>query len=169
MLTLWRLWLVAVLGLLPALATASSEAPQLLEFEHRNLRSGEVTDLTHLAGQPVVMMFFEPDCSWCIKQARILDKLQQQQHNSFIPVMLGVHGNRLALKRALFDLGVSLPAYQASRALEREMGGIPATPILLVADKQGHYLRYFRGLTTPEQLIPLLSSTAKPELAGLQQ
>ena len=153
---LWQVWLVAVLGLFPALAAADSSAPQLLGFEHKNLRSGEVTDLSQLSGKPVAMMFFEPDCSWCVKQARILDSLKQQCQGSFTPVMLGVHGNRMALKRVLFDLGVKLPAYKASKSLVRKMGGIPATPIMLVTDELGRYRRYFRGMTGPDKLKPLL-------------
>lgn len=159
----WRVCLLAVLGLAPALTSATTskqrqEQPQLLGFEHKNLRSGQVTDLTQLAGKPVAMMFFEPECSWCIKQARILEKLQSQCENSFTPVMLGVHGNRVALKRALFDLGVKLPAYKASKPLVQAMGGIPATPILLVTDKEGRYRQYYRGMTTKDKLQPLLCS-----------
>lgn len=157
MIKYWQVYLLAVLGLAPALTGATStEQPQLLGFEHKNLRSGQVTDLTQLAGKPVAMMFFEPECSWCIKQAKILERLQTQCEQSFTSVMLGVHGNRVALKRALFDLGVKLPAYKASKPLVKAMGGIPATPILLVTDKEGRYRQYYRGMTTKDKLTPLL-------------
>lgn len=153
----WRYLIAAGLLWLPLQGAAEeAEAPQLLGYEHKNLRSGEVTDLTALKGKPVAMMFFEPDCSWCIKQARLFAGLQEQCQQQFSTVLLGVHGKQIALKRTLFDLGVKLPAYQASKALLHDMGGIPATPIMLITDEQGRYRRYFRGMTEQEQLTPLL-------------
>ncbi len=165
---IWRLGITSVLLLVSSLGFANSDdKPQLLGFEHKNLRSGQVTDLKQLKGKPVAIMFFEPECSWCIKQARVLNQLQEQCNQSFTPVMLGVHGNFVALKRALFDLGVKLPAYRASKSLVKAMGGIPATPIMLVTDEQGRYRKYYRGLTKETKLKPLLCEPQTATIASL--
>ncbi|QIZ78710.1 hypothetical protein [Ferrimonas lipolytica] len=62
------------------------------------------------------------------------------------------------LKRTLFEIGVEFPAYQASKEIVSQLGGIPATPIMLKAGNDGRFRRHFRGFTDADSLQPLLCS-----------
>jgi hypothetical protein len=90
-------------------------------------------------------MFFEPECPWCIKQAGVLRKLYQDCGQPIHPVALGVNGDSLALKRALFRLNFPFEAYRAPPKLLQEMGGIPGTPILLLLNAEGELFKGYRG------------------------
>ncbi|MFQ6371167.1 TlpA family protein disulfide reductase [Shewanella sp. YIC-542] len=146
-----RLLLLSVgISVFPALA-----APQQAEYLLQDLRGQHHTSLATLPGNTVAVMFFKPDCPWCHKQAKALDKLHQQC--AFIhPVALGVNGNKLALKKALFNLQFPYPGYMAPRNLIADLGGIPATPITLLL-QQGNVIAAFRGFTPAETLAEQLA------------
>ena len=138
---------------------AETTQPYLLGFEHRDLRTSKMSDLESLAGKPVALVFFEPDCSWCFRQVKVLKQLVKRCEDAFTPVALGIHGDRRRLKKELFKLKFPYPAYVASKQLVDEMDGIPATPIMLIADERGYFAQYFRGLTKAEALEPYLCSS----------
>ncbi len=130
------------------------------DYQYQELRGQKLTDLSHLEGKTTAMMFFEPECSWCIKQAATLKKLYQECDQQMQPIALGVNGNKLALKRALFRLNFPFDAYHAPMALLRDMGGVPATPILLVLNEQGELVKGYRGYTDSEELKAQLCPSA---------
>lgn len=133
--------------------TLPLQAVQLTrDYQFQALRSPLSTNLSHLEGRPVALMFFEPECPWCIKQASVLRQLHQHCSQSIQPVALGVNGNNLALKRALFRLNFPFEAYRAPPTLLKDMGGIPATPILLLLNAKGELVKGYRGYTDEEEL-----------------
>ena len=139
--------------LLLVCCAAPIQAAQLTrDYQFQDLRGQAKTELSHLEGAPTVLMFFEPQCPWCIKQASVLKKLHQKCTQQLHPVALGVNGNNLALKRALFRLNFPFEAYKAPANLLAEMGGIPATPILLLLDEHGVLVKGYRGYTAETEL-----------------
>lgn len=122
------------------------------DYQFQALRGQQVTDLSHLEGQAMALMFFEPECPWCIKQASVLKQLHQSCRQGVQPVALGVNGDNLALKRALFRLNFPFEAYRAPSALLKDMGGIPATPILLLLNAKGELIKGYRGFTDEAEL-----------------
>ncbi|GIU42531.1 TlpA family protein disulfide reductase [Shewanella algidipiscicola] len=136
---------------------APLQAAQLTQgYLYQDLRSQKVVNLSHLEGHAIALMFFEPECPWCIKQARALRNLEQNCVARIHPVALGINGNNLTLKRALFRLNFPFEAYRAPRKLLTDMGGIPATPILLLLNAQGELIKGFRGYTEEVVLKELL-------------
>ena len=129
-----------------------SAAQLTRDYQFQALRGQQVTDLSHLEGQATALMFFEPECPWCIKQANVLKQLHQSCRQPIQPVALGVNGDNLALKRALFRLNFPFEAYRAPPALLQEMGGIPATPILLLLNTKGELIKGYRGFTDEAEL-----------------
>lgn len=129
-----------------------SAAQLTRDYQFQALRGQQVTDLSHLEGQAMALMFFEPECPWCIKQASVLKQLHQSCQQGLQPVALGVNGDNLALKRALFRLNFPFEAYRAPPALLKDMGGIPATPILLLLNTKGELIKGYRGFTNEAEL-----------------
>lgn len=129
-----------------------SAAQLTRDYQFQALRGQQVTDLSHLEGQAMALMFFEPECPWCIKQASVLKQLHQSCRQGVQPVALGVNGDNLALKRALFRLNFPFEAYRAPPALLKDMGGIPATPILLLLNAKGELIKGYRGFTNESEL-----------------
>lgn len=142
------------------LCAAPLSAAQLtVDYQFKDLRGQTTSNLAHLHGKPVAMMFFEPECPWCIKQARVLKKLHQECEQQVHPVALGVNGDNVRLKRALFRLNFPFEAYRPPSNLVQEMGGIPATPILLLLDEHGVLIKGYRGYTAMDELKAQLCPT----------
>ncbi|MFB2779208.1 TlpA family protein disulfide reductase [Shewanella mangrovisoli] len=141
-----------LLLMLSCCALPLSAAQLTRDYQFQALRGQQVTDLSHLEGKAMALMFFEPECPWCIKQASVLKQLHQSCHQGVHPVALGVNGDNLALKRALFRLNFPFEAYRAPPALLKDIGGIPATPILLLLNAKGELIKGYRGFTNEAEL-----------------
>ena len=152
--------LAALLAFQPA-AAADSTAPSLLEFELRSLAEPEVHSLERYRGKPVVMVFFQPECTWCLKQVRAINALREQCEIEAIAV--GVNGNRVALRKELHRLRPTFPAYQASPRLIDELGGDIATPMTLLGDANGGFVSWSRGFLPDQQLLELMRSSGQTD------
>lgn len=144
-------WL-GTLSLLFAFSVLGNEPASLLDFELRSLSAPERHTLEQYQGAPMLMMFFEPECSWCARQFRVLDKLQAECEGSFNPIAVGINGSRRELLEEYRKQSPAIPTYQASSRLVAVVGGVPATPFTLVADAQGQPLGWLRGYMSEEKL-----------------
>ena len=120
-------------------------APSLLDYALKRLDAPEVESLRQFEGKPVLMMFFEPECSWCFRQVRTLNAMGQRCTSGFQALAVGVNGNRSDLKKELRRLRPDFPAFEASPALLEALDGVPATPFTLIGDAKGDYLNWTRG------------------------
>lgn len=141
------------------LAPASAGTPSLLEFDLRSLEAPEVHRLTRYQGKPVLMVFFEPECSWCLRQVKAINKLGSRCGESFEALAIGVNGSRARLQKELRRLRPDFPAYQASPQLIESLGGIPATPLSFLGDASGGYVNWLRGYAAEDELEAFMQST----------
>lgn len=147
-------WL-RILSLLFSLSAIADEPGSLLDFELRSLVEPGRHSLSQYQGAPVLMMFFEPNCSWCYRQVKVLNSL----HNAcggVKPVAVGVNGSRRELLAEYQRIKPTFPTYQASGKLLAAIGGVPATPFTLIADDLGQPLAWLRGYMSEEELRQLL-------------
>lgn len=135
---------------------AKTDSPQLLSYSHTDLQSGEMHSLENLKGKPTLMMFFEPQCPWCFKQGKAFNELLRQCPNAINIVALGSNGDKVSLKKELWKMRLHFPGYKAGQTILNDIGQIPATPITLIADEQGHFSSYLRGYVKLDQLLPML-------------
>ncbi len=143
------------LALLLACAAAAAQGPDLLKYELKRLDTVATEDLERFRGTPVLMMFFEPECAWCLRQAREIERLTN--HCTGVqPLVVGANGSRTALQAWLRRMAVDVPAYQISKRLSDDLGGVATTPITLVADASGTYRRYLRGYKKLDALLAAL-------------
>lgn len=137
--------------------TAIADGPDILSFEHENLRSGQTETLDTLRGEPSFLLFFQPDCKWCLKQSRVLDRLLDSCPGKLNAAALGVHGNRHELKKELRRLRPGFSAFRTGAEMFRELQGVPATPVMLLADSAGNFKQSFRGFLPAEELTRILA------------
>lgn len=146
--------LLACFCILACSSAIGGDSASLLDFTLKNLREPEFHTLTKYEGKPVLVTFFQPECNWCAKQVRAINKLQEQC--DIEAILIGVGGNRVELRRELRRLRPAFPAYQASPELIEALGGVPATPVTLFGDAEGNFLNWSRGFLPGQKLQELM-------------
>ena len=149
--------LVCLWTVLLAPAYADEAAPSLLDFELRSLAGPEVHSLQAYAGKPVVLLFFQPECNWCLRQVRSLNELKRECDDGFNAVLVGVRGTRSELRTELRRLKPDFAAYQASPSLLEAIGGVETTPLMLVGDAEGRFVTWMRGFIPEDEFLASLS------------
>lgn len=148
-----------LLFLLSCSLPAVASAPDILGFQHENLRNGQTEALDELRGEASLLLFFQPDCKWCLKQSKTLDKLLARCPEQLNAAALGVHASRHELKKELRRLRPDYPAYKTGDGMLGELQGVPATPVMLMADAQGRFAQSFRGYVPEKELAQILKDT----------
>jgi len=133
----------------------SAFAIDLLEYELKDLSGTEVHDLEQYRGDTVLLIFFQPDCGFCVKQSRVLSQIQEEC-SDFQAIGVGVNGARIDLQTELRRMRATYPAYEISPALQSEVGKVEGTPMMLIGDKQGNFSSHVQGYQQMDALIPLL-------------
>lgn len=147
----WLLSALAAAALLPGLLLGATN-PSLLEYSLKRLDKPSSESLVGHRGKPVLMLFFEPECSWCFKQVRVINNLPSSCRESFTALAVGVNGGKSDLKRELQRLRPTFPAYQASPELIEDIGGVPATPFALLGSADGEFHSWMRGFMPESKL-----------------
>ncbi|WP_444920387.1 TlpA family protein disulfide reductase [Microbulbifer sp. CnH-101-G] len=150
------LWLVLFTLCAPA-ASYVAQGESLLDLELRSLASPERIDLLRYQGEATVMVFFEPECSWCFRQVRALNQLLAQCPSQFQPLAVGTNGSRRALLAEYRRLRPNFPAFQVSSKLLDKVGSIPATPFTLLINRSGAPGGWLRGFMSQEKLRLVLA------------
>ena len=99
----------------------------------------------------MLVMLFEPECSWCLKQSHAIGALLSQC-DKLDAAAIGVHGNRRALASTYRRFRAAFPGYQASRDMLKALGEVSATPFTLLADADGELLGWLQGYIPLERL-----------------
>ena len=155
---LFVIWLMFSVSL-PSHAAGTDS---LLNYALKNLNTGRLEPLQEFSGKPVIISFFEPECSWCFKQLKDLEKLSHRCDQAIQPLAIGVNGATPELKQLFARTRVSFPAFVASKRLQADIGGIPATPISVFIGAQGQLLGATRGYKPLPELYELLSQVEIP-------
>ncbi len=143
--------LVGCLLAIPALAEVD-----ILRYQLRDLASDKTVDLAMHRGAINLLMFFEPECPYCFKQARILSQLQHRC-DRIQPIAVGVNGSRQDLRAEMRRMRAEFPALQISVRLHEDLGKVEGTPLLLITDRAGMLVTWLRGLKQEDMLAGLLN------------
>lgn len=133
-------------------------AADLFKYELRNLETTEVESLSKYRGEETLIVLFEPDCTWCLRQIRTLNSLLESCP-SFQALAVGVNGNRRSYLETLNLLRPDFPAYEISRELYEDLGGaetVAGTPVMLWGDANGELVTYSVGYQKKNVLLPAL-------------
>lgn len=159
----FRVWFGMLLPFLLAAPLHAAEAPALGELSLISIEEGSPQRIDSLTKGALLLSFFEPECPWCARQIRDLDAAQTQCAKPLPFVLVGVHGDRMALRMMLRRVKAEhLPAYVASPALLDALNGIPATPHTVILDTQSRPLARMRGYIPLEKLCEMAELLAVP-------
>ena len=147
--------LVSGIMALLVLYSSNSLAVDLLDYSLKELNGVESQPFEQYRGSTVLMIFFQPDCTFCVKQSKVLNQIQQEC-SDFQAIAVGVNGSRADLQLELREMRATYPAYEISPALQAEVGKVVGTPLMLVADKQGQFTKHLQGYQKIDALIPVL-------------
>jgi thioredoxin-related protein len=123
----------------------------------KNLQSGERENLFKNNGRITITMIYQPDCTWCKKQGKMLKRLIDKCPEKVNLSLVGNKGNRRQLKRELKHFSKKLVAYQADKTFLRSIGGIAASPTTLFFNYQGKLLAKRRGYIKAKQFFAVVS------------
>lgn len=101
-------------------------------------------------------MIYQPDCSWCKKQGKMLVKAFEQCQDSINIALVGTQGNVSQLKKELRHYHKNMPAFIADSHFLRNIGGYQASPTTLIFDQQGLLISKKRGFIAQEKLAKAL-------------
>lgn len=135
--------------------SAHAQTADVLGYQLRSLNNPSTESLAQYRGKTSVLMFFEPECPFCFKQAKILNQIQTECAD-FQAIGIGVNGNRQDLLDELRHLELTFPAYQINAALQADVGKVEGTPMMIVANKLGQYHTHSYGYQQWETLLPML-------------
>lgn len=116
--------------------------------------------LGSLAGQPTILVLFQPHCPWCRLQFKESNKVLAQHPKAQI-VAIALWGSRRQLLRELRKDRAQLPAYLASPALIKALGDPRGTPRSYVISADGKLLVQGRGLQKADKLTMVLNALEK--------
>jgi hypothetical protein len=137
-----------------ACTNAAAEV-DILDYRLRDLLSSDAMELEVFRGGVSVLLFFEPDCPYCFRQARVLNELQRECPDLH-PVAIGLNGDRRALQQEAARMRAEFPVLEIDERLRRDVGKVEGTPLMLVGDRNGMLVTWLRGLQSVDVLRTLL-------------
>jgi len=112
-------------------------------------------------GLVTVAMIYQPDCSWCKKQGKILERAFKQCKKSINIALVGTKGNTRQLRKELKHYHEDIPAFIASRKFLRDIGGYQASPTTLIYNEEGKLIVKKRGFIPDQKLASALAVISK--------
>ncbi len=146
---------VIVLLFLSAITAVSQVQAQ--PFNLKPLESSRVTYDKKINGLVTVAMIFQPDCSWCKKQGKLLELAFKQCQSSMNIALVGTKGSSRQLRKELKHYHNDIPAFIADRKFLRSIGGYQASPTTLIYNEQGKLIVKKRGFISAEKLAGALA------------
>lgn len=109
-----------------------------------------------LSGKARLMLFFEPDCPWCLKQIRLLNKLQENCAEPEV-VGIGLNSSFRILKRTVQQYRPTFPTFFADEHLLSDLGDVAGLPFIIYVNQAGHFVKYARGFQNKARIISEIS------------
>jgi len=123
-----------------------------------DLKNNQSASLEQYRGKTLLLSLFEPDCGWCYRQMKTLNRISRECHSHLQPISIGINGSAQRLRRELRKAKVSYPALAASQKWLAKLDGVAATPWTLVVDTEGQIVTTLRGYKPYEELQKLFPS-----------
>lgn len=133
-----------LLSLILLLLASTVEANSFFSYYVIDINNAEKINLS-AEKDTAIVLFFEPDCSWCFKQSKVFNKHLKRCNPATQFIGIGVNGTRQELKKEAWKFKAQFPLYMASPDLLQAIGSIPATPLTLILNKQGEVLANIKG------------------------
>lgn len=98
------------------------------------------TNVSNFLGhKPVLLIFFYPDCPPCEKEAKIINKLYEEYKCKVNFIGVSLSRDRYDIGDFIKDLKIKYPVWRIhSKSQLKYVGGILATPTVVILDKNGN-------------------------------
>jgi thioredoxin-related protein len=123
----------------------------LYTIELDNLLKLETVNLGDYKNKLQIISIFEPECPWCLKQFKALEKLYDNCSADIQPIAVGV-GNKQQLKSLVYRSKISFPALAASPDFLDIIGQPKGTPFTLILDQKGNLVTTLQGYIPYQKL-----------------
>lgn len=104
---------------------------------------------TAMISQPlnkgIILSFYAPDCAWCERQIKSLNKFQKECESAWATSLIGIKGNKQLLNKLLRKTHNTLPAFIATSEFLTQVPTLEATPLTLFIDSNRKILAVKRG------------------------
>lgn len=117
-------------------------------------------NFSHYREIPLIVIVFEPECPWCLKQFKAYEKLKSDCQDSLQVVAVGV-GYRKGLKEMVRKAQISFPAAEATPTFIRLIGQPKATPFSLILDENGGLITSLQGYIPYKKLSHAFQDVCK--------
>lgn len=154
-------FLTPLVWIVTLMSVSTAHGKNLYDLNLDSLQSGEKVPLQDYQGKIVLMSFFEPECTWCYRQMKAFNRIQEHCDHSVQPIAVGINGKPQRLQKEIRKAKIQYPALQASSELLTQVGDIPATPWTLVTDTQGIILGHIRGYMPEPKLRKILGNVCR--------
>lgn len=145
-----------IVPVLLALMTAQAGAAvDMLSYVLRDLSTTGDIDLEDYRGKITLLMFFEPDCEYCLRETRVINTLVADCPG-LQPVAIGANGSRAALQQHMRRMRADFPSAQINEEFQNDIGEIIGTPLLLLSDHDGMLVTWLRGYQSEKVLREII-------------
>ena len=138
---------LAPLGFAQDRSTANKYSPLT------NLRNMQIETPLAADGRPKLVMFMQPDCKWCKKQAKDLEAIAQACEAHVNISILGFKGSKSDLRREARHYSNELPVFYADKHHIQQFGGIKSSPTFVFINGQQQTLAKQLGYLMPDKLF----------------
>lgn len=137
----------------------ATAAPTLLAYSLPALEVGEPElDLRRLTGKVTLLLLFEDQCSYCLSMIQRSQALVQQNPEQYHLVLIGVGSD----PKALIAWSNRVPSHArkvlANKKFLSALGGVKATPLLLIANARGEFAQKISGAVSTKVLRAALAN-----------
>ena len=126
-------------------------------IELTNLRTMSIEDALVSNHKPHLLMFTQPDCKWCKKEAEALSELAEKCSQQVNITILGFKGTVIQLRREGRFYSPSIPFLRASKALLRQFKGVETSPSFVFLNQDSELLAKRVGYLQPSKLFNAVS------------
>lgn len=116
-----------------------------------NLLKLETVNFSDYKNKLLIVSIFEPECPWCLKQFKALEKLYSNCPSNIQPIAVGM-GNKQQLKTLVYRSKISFPALAASPEFLDLIGQPKGTPFTLILDQEGKLVTTLQGYIPYQKL-----------------
>ena len=110
---------------------------------------------SEFAGHITLIILFQPDCPWCVRQVKAAEDLQPLA--PFLKMALvSLTGRKDPLIHEVLKARTEIPAYQGSPDLLKALRNTPGTPCVYLITPDGRLVAYRRGKQSTEDLYNML-------------
>ncbi len=100
----------------------------------------------YVGKQPIILVFFYPQCPPCEREVKIINKLYEKYHSKALIIGVSLSRDKYDIQDFIDDNNVKYPIYMIkSKNQLKAVGGILATPTTLLVDAKGRVRKKIIG------------------------